>query len=92
MLQSISPKQLVASLSSKGQITIPIEVRKHLGIDTNDKVAFVIEPDGHVQVSPAKYPDIKSLSGVAGKLEKPLSWTKVRDIAREDYLKEKYGK
>lgn len=92
MLQTISSKQLVATLSSKGQVTIPIEVRRHLGIATRDKVAFVIGPSGSVQVSPAKYPDIESLSGMAGKLKKPLSWKKMREIAREDYLKEKYGK
>lgn len=92
MLQNISPKQLVTSLSSKGQVTIPIEIRKHLRIDTNDKVAFMINPNGTVQVTPAKYPDIKSLSGVAGKLKNPLSWKQTREIAREDYLKEKYGK
>lgn len=92
MLQTISSKQIVATLSSKGQITIPIEVRRHLGIDTRDKVAFVIEPNGAVQVATAKYPDIKSLSGMAGKLKNPLSWKEMREIAREDYLKEKYGK
>lgn len=92
MLQNTHSKQLVTTLSSKGQITIPIEVRKHLGVDTNDKVAFVISPSGLVQVTPAKYPDIKSLSGGAGKLKKPLPWKQVRNIAREDYLKEKHGK
>lgn len=92
ILQNASSKQLVTTLSSKGQITLPIEVRKHLELDTNDKVAFVIDPNGAVQVAPAKYPDIKSLSGVAGKLRKPLPWKQMRNIAREDYLKEKYGK
>lgn len=92
MLQNAFSKQLVTTLSSKGQVTLPIEVRKHLGLDANDKVAFVIDPNGAVQVTPAKYPDIKSLSGVAGKLKKPLLWKQVRNMAREDYLKEKYGK
>jgi len=92
MLQTNSTKQLVATLSSKGQITIPIEVRKHLGIDTKAKVAFVIEPSGIVQVSPAKYPDIESLRGIAGKLKKPLSWKEVTRIAHEDAFKEKYGR
>ncbi len=92
MLQNNASKQLVTTLSSKGQVTIPVEVRKHLGVTTNDKVAFVIEPNGKVQVAPAKYPDIKSLSGVAGKLKKPLTWKRMREIARKDYLNEKYGR
>lgn len=91
-MQLQSSKQRVSTLSSKGQITLPIEIRKHLGVDINDKVAFVIEPDGKVAVTPARYPDIASLSGAAGSLPKPLSWKEIRKIAREDRLKKKYGK
>jgi len=40
----------------------------------------------------AKYPDIASLSGAAGSLKKPLPWKDIQRIAREDRLKEKYGK
>lgn len=92
MLQNTSSKQLVTTLSSKGQITIPIEVRKHLGIDTNDKVAFVIDSGGVVQVKPAKYPDIQSLRGIAGSLLKPIPFKKIRQIAREERLTKKYGR
>lgn len=91
-MQLQSSKQRVSTLSIKGQITLPIEIRKHLGVDTNDKVAFVIESDGKVVVTPARYPDIASLSGAAGSLKKPLSWKKIQQVAREDRLKEKYGK
>lgn len=92
MLQNTSSKQLVTTLSSKGQITIPIEVRKHLRLDTSDKVAFIIDSNGAVQVKPAKYPDIESLRGIAGKLKKPLPWKEVERIAHEDAFKEKYGR
>lgn len=85
-------KQEISTLSSKGQVTLPIEVRKHLGVDTNDKIAFVIEPNGRVHVAPARYPDIASLSGAAGSLGTPLPWKKMQQIAREDHLKKKYGK
>ncbi len=91
-MQLQSSKQRVSTLSSKGQITLPIEIRKYLGVDTNDKVAFIIEPDGKVAVTPARYPDIASLSGAAGSLKKALSWKEMQHIAREDRLKEKYGK
>jgi len=83
---------LQSTLSSKGQVTIPVSVRKHLGVTTNDKVAFIIESDGNVKVTQAKYPDIKSLSGAAGKLKNPLGFKKMREIAREDALKQKYVK
>lgn len=30
----------IAALTSKGQVTLPIKVRKHLGIDAGDSVIF----------------------------------------------------
>ena len=84
-------KEIVSKVTRKGQITIPVAVRRHLGVATNDKVAFIIEPNGKVQVTQAKYPDISSLSGAAGTLKQPLVWKEVQIIAREDRLKEKYG-
>lgn len=33
----------VSTLSSKGQITVPIEVRERLGLKEGDRVEFVIE-------------------------------------------------
>ena len=91
MLQTISSKQSVSTISSKGQVTLPVSIREHLGVNFNDKVAFMIEPDGKVQVAQAKYPDIASLSGAAGKLKQSLPWKEVLRIARWDRLKEKYG-
>lgn len=88
----ITSKPRASTLSSKGQITLPIEIRKHLGLSAYDKVAFVIELDGTVQVTPDKYPDIASMSGAAGSLKKSLSWKEIQQIAREDRLKEKYDK
>jgi len=38
-------KELVASVTSKGQVTIPLEVRRILGVAVRDKVAFVVEGD-----------------------------------------------
>ena len=34
-----------STISSKGQITIPQEIRKRLGLATGDRVEFVIEQD-----------------------------------------------
>ena len=36
-------KQVLSKVTSKGQVTIPVEVRHVLGISPNDKIAFVIE-------------------------------------------------
>ena len=41
-----------ATLTTKGQITIPKEVREHLGVDTGDRLSFVLQKDGTVIVKP----------------------------------------
>lgn len=92
MQQNNFSKQLISTVSSKGQVTIPVEIRRHLRVETKDKVAFVVEPNGKVGLTQAKYPDIASLSGAAGRLKKPVSWKKMREIAREDRVAQKYGR
>lgn len=86
----ITIKEIISTITSKGQVTIPVEVRKHLGLKTRDKVVFVVEEEGTVRLSSPRYPDLASLRGAAGSLKKPLSWQEVREIAHEDHLKEKY--
>ena len=83
-------KEIVSTITSKGQVTIPAEIRNYLGLKTNDKVAFVIDSDGVVRLQVPRYPDIASLRGAAGSLSKPLSWQQMRQIAHEDRLKAKY--
>lgn len=42
----------LAKVTTKGQITIPIAIRKRLGIKDGDKLLFVENPDGVVMVNP----------------------------------------
>ncbi len=39
-----------ATLTSKGQVTIPKEVREYLRVDAGDRLEFSLEPDGSVRV------------------------------------------
>ncbi len=39
----------LAKVTSKGQITIPIEIRKKLSLKSGDRVIFV-EKNGHIEV------------------------------------------
>ena len=52
-----------ATLTSKGQITIPKEIRDHLGIEPGDRLNFSIGSKGDVTVEPETV-DIRSLRGV----------------------------
>ncbi len=77
-------KEIISTVPSKGQVTIPAEVRKYLGIKTNDKIAFVIDQEGAVRLRGPRYTYISSLRGAAGSLSKPLSWQQMREIAQKD--------
>lgn len=85
-------KEIIATVTSKGQITIPAEVRRHLGIGERDKVTFVIDDEGQVHLRRVKYPTIASISGMAGSLDRSLTWEEMREAAREDQLVERYRK
>jgi antitoxin PrlF len=42
-----------STISSKGQLTVPQEIRKRLGLEPGDRVEFVMEPDCTV-IRPAR--------------------------------------
>ena len=53
----------VATLTSKGQTTIPKQVRDHLKLNSGDKLDFVIESGGRVVIRPTKL-DVRELKGL----------------------------
>jgi AbrB family looped-hinge helix DNA binding protein len=53
----------IATVTTKGQITIPKEIRDYLKLETGSKVEFVIDESGNVKIVPLNVP-IKALSGV----------------------------
>jgi AbrB family looped-hinge helix DNA binding protein len=83
-------KEILSTLTSKGQVTIPAEVRRHLGIEQGDRLSFVIADDGRIEVKAPKYSDVASLAGAAGTLQEPMSWDQMREIAREDRFDAKH--
>ena len=52
-----------ATVTSKGQITLPKPVREALRISTGDRVAFRIREDGVVELQPETV-DVLSLRGI----------------------------
>ena len=38
-------KELLSTVTTKGQVTIPVEIRRRLGVAPHDKVAFVLHDD-----------------------------------------------
>jgi bifunctional DNA-binding transcriptional regulator/antitoxin component of YhaV-PrlF toxin-antitoxin module len=79
-------KEIISTITNGGQVTIPVEIRRYLGVTTNDKIAFVIDPEGVVRLTVPRYPSVAALRGAVGKLDKQLSWKQMQQIAHEDWL------
>lgn len=52
-----------ATITSKGQVTIPKKIRDYLKLDTGSKVDFVIDENKEVKVIPLIVP-VQALSGM----------------------------
>ena len=50
-------------------------------------MAFVLGEDGEICLRPVLYLDLDALQGVAGVLDRPLPWSMLREIARENHLR-----
>ncbi len=61
-----------ATLTSKGQITIPAEVREALGVESGDRVEFVEVARGRYELIAATQ-SVTALKGMFGKVRKTVS-------------------
>jgi len=52
-----------ATITSKGQVTIPKEVRDYLKLEIGSKISFAIDENGTVKIIPLNVP-VTALSGI----------------------------
>jgi AbrB family looped-hinge helix DNA binding protein len=69
----------IAAVTSKGQITIPIEVRVKLGIKPGDRVRFVENEDGEIVLKP-KTGSIMDLKGMWKWTGKPATIEEMNEV------------
>jgi antitoxin PrlF len=62
----------MATVTSKGQITIPVEVRQGLKIETGDRIEFVQIDSGRYEIIAATK-SIRELKGMFGKPYRSVS-------------------
>jgi len=55
---------MLATMTSKSQITLPKDVRTLLQLEPGDKVAFLTMPDGQITVSKASKASFAQLRGI----------------------------
>ena len=78
-------KEMVTTMTQKGQVTIPVEIRHLLGLKAKDKIAFSIE-EGSIRLAPAKY-TLENVYGVVKPINKPENFKKLKQIAIQEHVK-----
>ena len=68
-----------AKITNKGQITIPVVVRRALGITAGDRVEFVQIKPGHFELVTATL-SITALKGLVPKPSKPVSIKQINQV------------
>jgi len=74
-----------SSVSPKGQVTIPAEIRRFLGVRPRDKVAFEVT-DGQVLIRPARG-NLESLYRSVPALDRPVSDKEMTQLAQEEHAR-----
>src|SRR5665647_425474 len=82
--QARSVVKATSRISSRGQIVIPMEIRKKLGIGEGDHLTFIAEKNGEVKVEVVKRQHITELFGI---LKTHKSFKPVDEIRKEVYEK-----
>lgn len=85
-MTSTSQESLKMKVFPKGQIVIPVSLRKKFGIEIGDRVDLISKPDG-IFLKPAPRNEknnslTESLFGVFGKYKKDKSKLKKEDISK----------
>jgi antitoxin PrlF len=84
--QENTMKEVHSTVTTKGQVTIPIEIRRLLQVQPHDRIAFVVEDE---QVRLVRSQSVVARTAGALKLNKPpLSAEELREVAEEAMAKE----
>jgi AbrB family looped-hinge helix DNA binding protein len=73
---------MYSSVSPKGQVTIPAEIRRLLGVKPKDRIAFeVVAGDVRIKQAPSALDEIyQSVPALA----QPRTWQEIKDTVREE--------
>jgi AbrB family looped-hinge helix DNA binding protein len=73
-----------ATMTGKGRITIPKEIREKLRLKPGDRIHFVTLPDGTVRLFAQNLP-ISALKGMLGKPPRRLSEKQLDEAIRDSW-------
>lgn len=76
-------RSLETTITQKGQVTVPVEIRRKLGLKAKDKVRFEI--DGEVvRLRPVPRADFRKGYGAVSPCEAPEDFVRVREQVELD--------
>lgn len=75
-----------ATITSKGQVTLPKKVRDQLHLKPGDKVEFLTDDDGTVRVIPVTMP-VTKLKGMVPKAKRVVSLAEMDKAIAEEAAK-----
>lgn len=78
-------REFISTITQRGQVTIPTEVRQLLGLKARDKVAFEID-NNQVKLVPAKF-TLESAYGSVKPFRRPEDFKEISRAAKEDHVK-----
>lgn len=80
---SVSDAISTARLTTKGQVTVPAEVRRLLSLNEGDSLLFRVTSDGEPVASVTKVPRLRDLAGSFSLPDewKDASWQEIREHA-----------
>ncbi len=83
--EEITMQQYHTTLTERGQVTLPVEIRKRLGVKPKEKVTFEVDGDT-IRIVPSKY-TVESVRGSVPALAERRSLAEIYDIAREEHAR-----
>ena len=72
-------RQVDTALTTKGQVTIPVEVRRALGLQPHDKVRFEFDPERGVATLRRAPSSVRELYGAVRSSHQPIEIENLRD-------------
>jgi antitoxin PrlF len=76
---------MIATITSKGQVTLPKTIRKKLHLNAGDRLDFFIRDDGHIEAVPKKS-SMKELKAMIPPPKKNITNEDMKKAITEGYL------
>jgi antitoxin PrlF len=81
-----SVRNMQATITSKGQVTVPKAVRDRFHLSPGDKIEFLIDEDGTLRVIPVTA-TLRELKGMVPKPDRGVSLTEMQEAIIEGAFK-----